>query len=345
MEPTVVLNDEWTLENVQEWIETQKMPSIVISPGPGSPTFSRDTGHAKKGSKGQMVWRLGFCPDLFQCFPKVPILGVCLGHQILGSVYGGVTKRVNPVHGRLSGIAHNSHPLFCDISSHPEDFRVVRYHSLAVDENSLPEDLIPIAWTYGGSVSLNGKCSTCNEERVLMGLAHRKRPHYGVQFHPESIGSTFGEQLLINFRNLTLQAHEHPSPFFLPRNRPENELERCPTMHLKWEKLKGMHGIDSDALFDALFESMGFQDTFWLDRSCFVRFSRFCNFVQCSIDRMPIFVHGRSRKLFMEKVDIRFKRRRPNHASRFKRTSNDTIRLALGILRRFSRLAFHNGRF
>ena len=201
-----------------------------------------------------------------RAFPHLPILGVCLGHQILGMVYGGEICRVSPVHGRRSSIRHDGHPLFRAIPSCP-DYQVVRYHSLAVEGSSLPSCLRPIAWTSGGSCTVKSEKVRGAEERVLMGLAHRSAPHYGVQFHPESIGSRYGRQLLTNFQSLT-----HSIPF-TPRaatcrivRRPEKEAERKPTLGVVWKKIRA-NKIDTDALFDHLFGQNGSDDTFWLDRS------------------------------------------------------------------------------
>lgn len=201
----------------------------------------------------------------------MPILGVCLGHQILAEVYGGKTRRVDPVHGRLSRIRHNGNPLFAEIPS--GDFSMVRYHSLAVDENTLADCLQPIAWTQGKTHALRGSCQIQNDEdSILMGLAHVDNPHYGVQFHPESIGSDFGLQLFKNFRKLT-QLHYNrlptevflkdvPRPLLQSQSRPmatKVVWKECPQpLELNRENL--------DSLFIHFTDSTDLEDTFWLDR-------------------------------------------------------------------------------
>jgi anthranilate synthase/aminodeoxychorismate synthase-like glutamine amidotransferase len=148
-EPVVVRND------AASWDELARgdFDNIVVSPGPGRPDNPKD---------------FGVCADAIR-EAQVPVLGVCLGHQGIGHVIGGTVVHAPEVmHGRLSAVYHDDSPLFAGI---PQGFQVVRYHSLCVTE-PLPEDLEPTAWTSDG---------------VLMGLAHRSRPVWGVQFHPESI--------------------------------------------------------------------------------------------------------------------------------------------------------------
>ncbi|MEV6105617.1 aminodeoxychorismate synthase [Streptomyces sp. NPDC051940] len=163
-EPVVVRNDE------VDWagICALRPDNIVISPGPGHPGRPAD---------------FGVCADVLR-YADVPVLGVCLGHQGIGVAAGASVRRApSPEHGRLSRVWHDDSPLFHGI---PQGFTVVRYHSLAVHE--LPADLAATAWTADG---------------VLMGLAHRSRPQWGVQFHPESVATQFGHRLLANFRDLT----------------------------------------------------------------------------------------------------------------------------------------------
>lgn len=115
-----------------------------------------------------------------------------------------VVHASEPVHGRLSEVEHNGCQLFQGIpSGRNSGFKVVRYHSLVIDSESLPEVLIPIAWTSrNGSSSLVEYGQTRNA-RVLMGVKHSTRPHYGVQFHPESVATCHGSQIFKNFREIT----------------------------------------------------------------------------------------------------------------------------------------------
>jgi anthranilate synthase/aminodeoxychorismate synthase-like glutamine amidotransferase len=142
---------------------------IVLSPGPCTPNEA------------------GICMDLIRAAPdQMPILGVCLGHQSIGQVFGGkVIRAPVPMHGKISKIRHRGTDVFADI---PDNFEATRYHSLIVERATLPDMLEVTAETDDG---------------LIMGLAHRTRPIYGVQFHPESIASQHGHHLLRNFLNLT----------------------------------------------------------------------------------------------------------------------------------------------
>jgi anthranilate synthase component 2 len=138
---------------------------IVISPGPGMPGDAGVTLAAIRHFAG-----------------KVPILGVCLGHQAIGQVFGGEVVRAGRVmHGKADRVEHRGQGVFADL---PPRYQVIRYHSLVVARDSLPECLEVTAWTDDGEV---------------MGLQHRELPIHGVQFHPESIASEHGHQLLANF--------------------------------------------------------------------------------------------------------------------------------------------------
>ena len=166
-EPIVVRNDE------ADWdaLSALDFDNIVISPGPGRPGRPED---------------FGVCAEAIRR-AEAPLLGVCLGHQGLSWVNGATVDHAPEVmHGRLSAVLHDQSPLFAGI---PREFQAVRYHSLCV-EQPLPEELKPIAWTSDG---------------VLMATEHRKRPQWGVQFHPESICTEHGRRLLANFRDLTSQ--------------------------------------------------------------------------------------------------------------------------------------------
>lgn len=156
----VVRNDQVTIEKVRELAPDH----IVISPGPGTP----DDG----GVSLEVIREFG---------SSTPVLGVCLGHQCIGQAYGGVVTRAGKLmHGKTSMVYHKGDRLFTGI---PSPFEATRYHSLIVEE-PLPEGLHTIAFTDDGT---------------LMGVRHEEHPVYGVQFHPESILTTFGPRILKNF--------------------------------------------------------------------------------------------------------------------------------------------------
>ncbi|OGX39731.1 MAG: anthranilate/aminodeoxychorismate synthase component II [Omnitrophica WOR_2 bacterium RIFCSPLOWO2_01_FULL_41_12] len=160
----VFRNDKITLARIQK-IQPQR---IVISPGPGRP---EDAGIS--------------CGVIKEFAGKIPILGVCLGHQCLGFVYGGrIINAKRLMHGKTSLIYHNQKTIFKGISN---PFEATRYHSLLVERKSLPDCLENIAWT---------------KESEIMGLKHKKFPLWGVQFHPESILTKAGKDILANFLKL-----------------------------------------------------------------------------------------------------------------------------------------------
>ncbi len=163
-ELTIARNDQITLQKVR----TLKPAGIVISPGPGSP---KDAGVSNA---------------LIKTFAgEVPILGVCLGHQCIGEVFGGqVVRAKRLMHGKTSQILHDGRQLFQGL---PNPFEATRYHSLIVQREGLPSKLQITAWTKEGEI---------------MGLRHRRLPVYGVQFHPESILTKSGKDLLRNFLRL-----------------------------------------------------------------------------------------------------------------------------------------------
>ena len=160
-EVDVVRNDQISVAGAL----AKRPQGIVLSPGPCDPD------------------RAGICLELIRAAADaVPILGVCLGHQAIGQAFGGkVVRASTPMHGKLSSIRHDASGIFAGL---PDGFSATRYHSLVVDRASLPNMLRVTADT---------------EDGLVMGLAHHKRPIFGVQFHPESIASEHGHRLLGNF--------------------------------------------------------------------------------------------------------------------------------------------------
>jgi para-aminobenzoate synthetase len=229
-EPHVVRNDEAT------WDELARLPfdNVVLSPGPGRPERERD---------------FGVCAAAI-AEAGVPLLGVCLGHQGIGWLHGArVTHAPAPMHGRLSAVLHDDSPLFAGI---PREFQAVRYHSLCV-EQPLPDALKPIAWTSDG---------------VLMALAHRTRPMWGVQFHPESVCAEHGRRLLENFHALTaahVPARRHPPASRAPRAAAPASppADPAPPLRLLVERLDTL--VEPERAFVHLYGAH--PHAFWLDSS------------------------------------------------------------------------------
>ncbi len=167
-EPIVYRNDQITLEQIERLSPTH----IVISPGPCTPL------------------QAGISNDVVRYFAgKIPILGVCLGHQCIGYVYGGVIDRATvPMHGKTSIIHHDGKTIFSGL---PPTFEAGRYHSLVIKPVTLPSCLEMSAWTASGEI---------------MGVRHRDYVVEGVQFHPESILTRVGHDLLRNFLSLSRPA-------------------------------------------------------------------------------------------------------------------------------------------
>ena len=157
-------NDKITLKE----IEKINPKAIVISPGPCTPKDA------------------GICLKLIEKFKKkFPILGICLGHQSIGQAFGGkIIKCEEIMHGKIDTMQHFNHNIFKNIEN---NFFATRYHSLIIDRNTLSKDFVITAET---------------KNKIIMGIAHKKLPIYGFQFHPESIGTEIGKQLLKNFLDL-----------------------------------------------------------------------------------------------------------------------------------------------
>ena len=162
-EVIVKRNDKISLEE----IKALNPEAIVLSPGPCSPNEA------------------GICLEIIKNFKgKLPIFGVCLGHQAIGQAFGGNIVRTYPMHGKISEIFHHQHNLFQGL---PSPFKATRYHSLIIERETCPQNLTITAETQDG---------------IIMGIADEKLKIYAVQFHPESIATEFGHEIFKNFINL-----------------------------------------------------------------------------------------------------------------------------------------------
>ena len=172
----VYRNDEISVEEVR----AQNPQAVILSPGPCTPD--------KAGISMAIIAELA---------PSFPIFGVCLGMQSMAQVYGGRIVRAQRVmHGKQAEVRHNEEGLFRGI---PNPFSAARYHSLIADDKSLPDCFIVTAWTENNR----------GERGEIMGLKHKQFPLVGVQFHPESILTNAGKQLLTNFLNLFVTTEKH----------------------------------------------------------------------------------------------------------------------------------------
>jgi para-aminobenzoate synthetase len=225
-EPIVVHNDVVSWRALSRW----DFDAIVLSPGPGRPQRWHD---------------FGVCSDILRS-SEVPVLGICLGHQGLGYVLdAAVTAAPIAMHGRRSQVGHTASGLFEDI---PQDFSVVRYHSLAVTGDLGPDGRV-IAWT---------------DEDVVMGIEHSSRPLWGVQFHPESIATEYGHKLFENFYELVRERRP-----VKPRrlNRPSVPPRRCRKRNTDSQAKLLARTIDGQASTELLFQRLfgGAEHAFWLD--------------------------------------------------------------------------------
>ena len=162
-EIVVKRNDKITVDEVKELHPDH----IIISPGPGNPTNRKD---------------FGICSEVIKEFKgKIPILGVCLGHQGIFATFGGKIKRAEPIHGKLSKISHDREGIFKEVEN---TLVATRYHSLICDEDSTPDCIKVLAKT---------------EDGIIMAIKHADYPVFGLQFHPESIGTASGVKIIKNF--------------------------------------------------------------------------------------------------------------------------------------------------
>ncbi|WEH12388.1 aminodeoxychorismate synthase component I [Streptomyces sp. VNUA24] len=247
-EPVVVHNDSPDCAS----LDLNDFDNVVISPGPGDPTRPKD---------------FGACAPIIAS-ARLPVLGVCLGHQGIAAGSGARIVRAPAArHGHLTAVRHDGRELFHGL---PQDFTAVRYHSLCVRE-PLPPELEPTAWA---------------EDGVLMGLRHRTRPLWGVQFHPESVATEFGYELLGNFRDLTERFHHErgsarrrtparSASHLVPvdtgtRPAPRPVEPRPYRLHTRIME----SAVDTEAAFTRLFADSS--HAFWLDSSLIdPRLSRF----------------------------------------------------------------------
>jgi para-aminobenzoate synthetase len=229
--PVVVRNDDpgW------DALDLSSFDGAVISPGPGHPASRRDFGHSRTALLRE----------------DLPVLGVCLGHQGVGLVYGArVLGAPRPRHGHLTRVHHAGDGIFAGL---PQEFTAVRYHSLCVDE-PLPSELEAVAWS---------------EDGVIMGISHRRLPRWGVQFHPESICTEHGARLMENFRDLALlstgRRARSSSRAVVPGSRAESapggESGRMPVLRAHTIRLDRV--IDAERAFDELYGTS--TRAFWLD--------------------------------------------------------------------------------
>ncbi|MFF1700085.1 aminodeoxychorismate synthase component I [Streptomyces sp. NPDC058257] len=235
VEPVVLRNDETRWR--PELLDG--FDAVVLSPGPGTPERRAD---------------FGLCQDVLD-HGDLPVLGICLGHQGLARAHGGrVVRAAEPRHGRTSMVRHDGTGLFAGL---PTPFEVVRYHSLAVTD--LPDELVATAWSDDGTV---------------MGIAHRELPRWGVQFHPESIRTTYGHQLLRGFQELVTEHHDRsgngrrrraPSPVRTTAAPRTPAAPAAPRRRLRVLTDFLTTRWDDEVAFDALFR--GSAHSFWLDSS------------------------------------------------------------------------------
>ena len=230
-EPVVVENDAITWRALSRW----DFDAIVLSPGPGHPAKWHD---------------FGVCQDILR-YSEVPVLGICLGHQGLGRALDGIVGSA-PVamHGRLSQIRHTGNGLFEDI---PQDFSVVRYHSL----------------TITGSLGPDGRVTAWTDDGVVMGIEHLRRPLWGVQFHPESISTEHGETLVRNFYSLVQSRRRRRATSI--KSRPAKPAAAAQPKQAPRQTAAGVElrirTIEGEPATEPLFEELfgAAEHAFWLD--------------------------------------------------------------------------------
>jgi len=220
--PLLIKNDALSISDLQEL----SFDNIVISPGPGHPGRPED---------------VGICRQLFDHFPDTPILGVCLGHQLMAHHFGAdITHAPQPMHGKYSTVALSPSPLFEGI---PEKIEVVRYHSLVVKE--APKEFEVVAHSL--------------DDEQIMAIQHRNKPWFGVQFHPESVGTSHGMEIIRNFLNISEKWH--------PQKMRENQKSS------RMFKYISVPWVEPETVFECCF--LDKDHAFWLDSSLTGRNARF----------------------------------------------------------------------
>jgi para-aminobenzoate synthetase len=231
--PTVLPND-----HDFDDIVARKFDAVIISPGPGSPVNDHDFGVCKR----------------IICELNLPTFGVCLGHQGIGHLMGGtVTHAPTPMHGRENRIYHKASGIFEGV---PSPFVAVRYHSLMLAD-SLPECLEVTAWT---------------EDGLIMGMAHKTRPIWSVQFHPESICSTFGRELMQNFHRLVTDFHRTSGRLSATQAEKAeaaahsfSSADTCRKRKLRTHVRRTPLTVSAEQIFERAFNRLPY--AFWLDSS------------------------------------------------------------------------------
>ncbi|MHC3004096.1 aminodeoxychorismate synthase component I [Gordonia sp. GN26] len=240
-EPVVVANDA-------PWssVNLKAFDNVVVSPGPGRPDCARDFGISERALTDS----------------RLRVLGVCLGHQGLCHLFGSpVVSAPEPRHGRISEVHHDGQGLFAGL---PSPFRAVRYHSLAVRE--VPDELEAQAWSDDG---------------VLMAVRHRELPLWGVQFHPESICTEYGRELLSNFAAATPERARRPRPLTSRTTSVEQPAPLQPTHDFRVRSERVDRVVDPSAVYERLFADG--PNSFWLDGSAATEAgSRFSVMGDCS---------------------------------------------------------------
>ena len=225
-EPTVINNDVVSWKVLSRW----DFDAIVLSPGPGRPERWHD---------------FGVCADILR-YSEIPVLGICLGHQGLGHVLEGtVVTAPEAMHGRLSRVRHSDRGLFEGI---PQNFSVVRYHSLAITE-----------------LGFDGHVIARSDDGVVMGIEHLQRPMWGVQFHPESVATEHGRAIVENFYDL---AHKHRPPRSRGVRKQAKKPRPLPARSNGEEGLKlALRSIEGEPSTELLFERLfgDAEHAFWLD--------------------------------------------------------------------------------